>query len=286
MTTANQLLAQLSGVKADIKTALVNKGVDMNGVPFTRYAEKINNTGSGGEIEIIFQNTQATSNFGATTIAHDLSLMDFINDELILKFKRTKSESVIYEIRLNKGENNVCIGNSSQFYWRKFTVNDTGINVGTGGETSTYPKITDDNQYIIPLEIRIQKSAGSLSGKTYLFKDGILSPLITLPSSLAVSNGVIYTNSSGVTNWSHICQIESNKTAFVKCIMNKSTYIGGNEPYLDISNGKEFIKLKFAGDNSYNGESTIGLAFTESNSLSFAFYTIANAMGIKEIWYE
>lgn len=155
MAIADQL-TQLNQIKLDIKQALINKGVDMTGIPFTEYAGKISIAGAG-EIEVIFQNSSPTSNFGQTTISYDLNSMDFVNDELILKFKRQKAESIIYEIRLNQGENNVCIGNRSQFYWRKFTVSNTGIAIAVGGETSTYPKITEDNQYIIPLEILIQK---------------------------------------------------------------------------------------------------------------------------------
>ena len=41
MAIADQL-TQLSQVKADIKQALIDKGVDMTDVPFTGYAEKIN----------------------------------------------------------------------------------------------------------------------------------------------------------------------------------------------------------------------------------------------------
>lgn len=44
MAIADQL-TQLSQVKADIKQALIAKGVDMDGVPFTEYAGKITESG-------------------------------------------------------------------------------------------------------------------------------------------------------------------------------------------------------------------------------------------------
>ena len=41
MATVNELITELTGVKNDIKNALIDKGVDMTGVPFTEYAEKV-----------------------------------------------------------------------------------------------------------------------------------------------------------------------------------------------------------------------------------------------------
>lgn len=63
MTTVNQLLTQLIGVKTDIKNALVNKGVDMNGVPFTRYANMISDTIDGISI---YNGTTISSEFEYT----------------------------------------------------------------------------------------------------------------------------------------------------------------------------------------------------------------------------
>ena len=48
MATTEELLTQLNAVKQDIKTAIVNKGVAMDNVPFTDYAGKINEIETGG----------------------------------------------------------------------------------------------------------------------------------------------------------------------------------------------------------------------------------------------
>nr|DAJ97412.1 MAG TPA: hypothetical protein [Herelleviridae sp.] len=54
MSTVNELITELTGVKNDIKNALVAKGVDMSGVPFTGYASKIEGISTGGgELERI-----------------------------------------------------------------------------------------------------------------------------------------------------------------------------------------------------------------------------------------
>ena len=51
MATTQELLTQLNTTKQAIKTAIVSKGVAMDNVPFTDYADKINEieTGGGGE---------------------------------------------------------------------------------------------------------------------------------------------------------------------------------------------------------------------------------------------
>lgn len=50
MATVNELITELTGVKNDIKNALVAKGVDMSGVPFTGYASKIEGISTGGGV--------------------------------------------------------------------------------------------------------------------------------------------------------------------------------------------------------------------------------------------
>ena len=57
-------MAQLSQVKADIKQALINKGVDMTGVPFTGYAEKV---GESGKTYLYKDGDQCTSITGGWT---------------------------------------------------------------------------------------------------------------------------------------------------------------------------------------------------------------------------
>ena len=48
MATTQELLTQLNNTKQAIKTAIVNKGVAMDNVPFTEYAGKINEIETGG----------------------------------------------------------------------------------------------------------------------------------------------------------------------------------------------------------------------------------------------
>ena len=47
MSTVNELITELTRVKKDIRQALINKDVSMDGVPFTQYASKINELGGG-----------------------------------------------------------------------------------------------------------------------------------------------------------------------------------------------------------------------------------------------
>lgn len=48
MTTVNELITQLTSVKTNIKNALIAKGIDMTGIPFTEYAAKIGEVSNGG----------------------------------------------------------------------------------------------------------------------------------------------------------------------------------------------------------------------------------------------
>lgn len=88
----------------------------------------------------------------------DFSKVDFEKTEIILKFKRKATDTKTIEIRLNEGENEVCVGNSSYFYWRKYTLSKTGVVIASGGYTSTYPEIKADNSCAIPIELK--KSGG------------------------------------------------------------------------------------------------------------------------------
>ena len=60
-------LTQLSQVKNDIKKALIDKGIDMTGVPFTEYSEKIAGIGDfpGYQVKIgEFRQNQARQTVG------------------------------------------------------------------------------------------------------------------------------------------------------------------------------------------------------------------------------
>lgn len=104
----------------------------------------------------LWKNPNPNSNFGAQTIAFDFSRVDFEKSEVILKFKRKSTDMKTIEIRLNDGENEVCVGSSSYFFWRKYTLSKTGLVVDTGGYTSTYPEIKSDNSCAIPVELKIR----------------------------------------------------------------------------------------------------------------------------------
>ena len=118
----------------------------------------------------LWKNPNPNSNFGAQTIAFDFSRVDFEKSEVILKFKRKSTDMKTIEIRLNDGENEVCVGSSSYFFWRKYTLSKTGLVVDTGGYTSTYPEIKSDNSCAIPVELKIRGGGwGSLYYK--LFKN-------------------------------------------------------------------------------------------------------------------
>jgi hypothetical protein len=56
MATVNELLTELNGVKNDIKNALIDKGVDMTGVPFTEYAEKVADAGEKSSVIVLSTN--------------------------------------------------------------------------------------------------------------------------------------------------------------------------------------------------------------------------------------
>ncbi len=111
--------------------------------------------------KILWENPAPNSNFGAQTIPYDFSRIDFQKSEVILKFKRKTTDTKTIDIRLNEGLNEVCVGSSSYFFWRKYTLSKTGLVVDTGGYTSTYPEIKADNSCAIPVELKI--SGGRLN---------------------------------------------------------------------------------------------------------------------------
>lgn len=112
--------------------------------------------GNSVGVKSLWKNPAPNSNFGAQTIACDLSNVDFSKSAVILKFKRGVKEEKTYEIRLNEGLNEVCVGSYSYFYWRKYTLSKTGVVVESGGYTDTYPKVETNNSFIVPIELKIR----------------------------------------------------------------------------------------------------------------------------------
>ena len=129
------------------------------------------------KLQILWENPAPNSNFGAQTIACDFSKVDFEKTEIILKFKRKATDTKTIEIRLNEGENEVCVGNSSYFYWRKYTLSKTGVVIASGGYTSTYPEIKADNSCAIPIELK--KSGGGVLVRTSNYLKTLLLSLIS-----------------------------------------------------------------------------------------------------------
>lgn len=130
------------------------------------------------KLQILWENPAPNSNFGAQTIACDFSKVDFEKTEIILKFKRKATDTKTIEIRLNEGENEVCVGNSSYFYWRKYTLSKTGVVIASGGYTSTYPEIKADNSCAIPIELK-KSGWGGISSYFKLFKNPFVKPYFT-----------------------------------------------------------------------------------------------------------
>ena len=122
--------------------------------------------GNSVGVKSLWKNPNPNSNFGAQTIAFDFSRVDFEKSEVILKFKRKSTDTKTIEIRLNDGENEVCIGSSSYFFWRKYTLSKTGVVIASGGYTSTYPEIKSDNSCAIPVELKIR--GGGVRNLLYL----------------------------------------------------------------------------------------------------------------------
>ena len=115
-----------------------------------------NISNSSNAEKTLWKNLNPSSNFGAQTISCDLSNVDFSKSAVILKFKKGAKEEKTYEIRLNEGLNEVCVGSYSYFYWRKYTLSKTGVVVESGGYTDTYPKVETNNSLIIPVELKIR----------------------------------------------------------------------------------------------------------------------------------
>ena len=125
------------------------------------------------------------------------------------------------------------------------------------------------------------------SGKTYLFKDGVLAPGYSLPSGLYVSNNRIVAKNAGSTLWEINKPIGSGKTVMIKVSSPSISGSGGNEAYLQLQLNGKISKIEFSSDQQYNGSSIVGLyEANEVKTFGIAFYAYANSMGIEEMWIE
>jgi hypothetical protein len=74
MATVSENLTAINNTKQAIKQAIADKGVSMDNVPFTQYAEKITEIqAGGGGVESSTGNVTQASGYQAITIAHGLS---------------------------------------------------------------------------------------------------------------------------------------------------------------------------------------------------------------------
>lgn len=91
MTILDTRLSQVEQCKQDIKNALVNKGIDMTGVPFTDYASKID------EIDSKYIVVFSTANFTDSSIYRcDVSIFDKTTKNLYKRsiYRTTKTLTV------------------------------------------------------------------------------------------------------------------------------------------------------------------------------------------------
>ena len=101
-------LTQLNNVKLAIKNALINKKVDMTGVPFTNYASKIDEVDSKYIIEF------STVNAGNSSVYRcDVSIFDKTNGNLSKRsIYRTTKTLTVGEITVKVTSNEATVGGS------------------------------------------------------------------------------------------------------------------------------------------------------------------------------
>lgn len=103
MATVNELLTELTGVKNDIKNALIDKGVDMTGVPFTEYAEKVSGTyvyNKGIWNSSIVKQQSGTVTFNTSDIKLD------VNSKLLVQ-GLPQGAKVFFEVKCTQRSQNV-----------------------------------------------------------------------------------------------------------------------------------------------------------------------------------
>lgn len=94
MSIADQL-TQLNQVKSGIKQALIDKGVDMSGIPFTKYAEKVEE----------FKSIQINKTLCACTLSQEQSIAGKMFYKQIV-VTPNKQGSITYSVPVSCGYNN------------------------------------------------------------------------------------------------------------------------------------------------------------------------------------
>lgn len=218
--------------------------------------------------KILWENPAPNSNFGAQTIACDFSKVDFEKTEIILKFKRKTTDTKTIDIRLNEGLNEVCVGSSSYFFWRKYTLSKTGLVVDTGGYTSTYPEIKADNSCAIPVELKI--SGGGLNSLKSLLLRAFSHFLPALkPIRKEVPNMLFGGNKSGGKSSYPGYELKTG----VLCSLPQVNQSNTARRSLAIPAGCIPICIKCSGTwNCYSGKgetSNLGISISDNNGKSF-----------------
>ena len=140
----------------------------------------------------------------------------------------------------------------------------------------------------VPFTGYAEKIAGIKTGveRTYLFKDGVLHPSITLGAGLNIKNNLIYTNAAGGTDWIFNYDIEANSTFFVKLTCTADAGSVRNEALCSLNVGRIGV-ARFNGNDELNEVITLGvLADKAVAKVLIYLYTYGNAMGIMEMWIE
>ncbi|WP_373116392.1 LamG-like jellyroll fold domain-containing protein [Holdemania massiliensis] len=366
-------MAQLEAVKADIKQALIDKGVDMTGVTFTQYGTKITELRGFGEIAeavstlVIFPFTNdlddysiygrnvaksnvtlndsgATFNGSNSKIEIDnvnLSNYSDFTVEFILSnciadfgtpfsqkttancFAITKDISnrlavmikgvafIVYSNELDfTAEHHFAVVKTGTIYsvyvdgvlHNRVTYTTpipsiNGVKIGdcqntdflngTMGGFKLSGKALSPSEFSLARPFKIQNPNSGQSEKTYLFKDGVLDPSITLPSNLSMMNNIIYTNSAGGTSWTINYPFEQGQTFCIKSTCTADAGSPGNESYISTNVAGKTGVIRFPGEGEQNDILTFGiLCNSTATSASLYLYTYGKAMGIVEMWVE
>ena len=159
-------MAQLQTVKSDIKQALVNKGVDMSGIPFTKYAEKVEE----------FKSIQINKTLCACTLSQEQSIAGKMFYKQIV-VTPNKQGSITYSVPVSCGYNNSTTfeitlkTDNSVSDRRLFTFVTSISNVCTNNMWMTL--IADLRTFCTPEEIANHKNLiVTVSGVAGLLMDG------------------------------------------------------------------------------------------------------------------
>jgi hypothetical protein len=127
----------------------------------------------------------------------------------------------------------------------------------------------------------------SSSNVTYLYKDGILDPRITLPTGITNTGTYLINNGGNVTLDFAIPEI-IGKSLFIKCL--SSTSPAANQYFLlwKIGSPNKYEKLIFDNANGLNEQCYLGLDFSNANpsdTQRISFTGNSNKMMVYEIFY-